>query len=233
LMYVKGSDGIYVNLFIGSTITVEKVAGTDVQMVQKTDYPWSGNVSITVNPGIPKRFKVYVRMPDRATSELYTPTPEVKGSKSISLGASSTPQTYTVEKGYAVFDREWKAGDKIDLTLPMNVQRIKASDKIAATTGRVALRYGPLIYNVEQVDQDITKVLAPNVPLTTQWQNDLLGGVLVIKGAWADGSPLTAIPNYARNNRELPAASSDGSGEGAPGRRGRRSPVSIVWMKDQ
>jgi DUF1680 family protein len=231
--YVKGHDGIYVNLFIGSTMMVEKVAGTDVQMVQKTDYPWSGNVSITVNPETPKRFKIYVRMPNRTTSGLYMPTPEVKGLKSISTGASSSAQTYTVERGYAVLDNEWKAGDKIELVLPMGIQRIKASDRIAATTGRVALRYGPLIYNVEQVDQDITKVLAPNAPLTTQWQDDLLGGVLVIKGAWADGSPLTAIPNYARNNRELAAASGDGNSEGAPGRRGRRDPVSIVWMKDQ
>jgi DUF1680 family protein len=36
--YVKGKDGLYVNLFLGSTINVEKVAGTDVEMVQKTDY---------------------------------------------------------------------------------------------------------------------------------------------------------------------------------------------------
>ncbi len=48
--YVRGEDGLYVNLFVGSTIKVEKVAGTDVDMVQKTDYPWSGKVSITVNP---------------------------------------------------------------------------------------------------------------------------------------------------------------------------------------
>ena len=48
--YVKGEDGLYVNLFIGSTINVENVAGTDVEMVQKTDYPWSGKVAITVNP---------------------------------------------------------------------------------------------------------------------------------------------------------------------------------------
>ena len=38
------------------------------------------------------------------------------------------------------------------------------------------------------------------------------GGVLVIKGAFADGKPLLAIPNYARLNR------------------GGRS---IVWMKEQ
>ncbi len=71
--YVKGKDGLYVNLFIGSTIKVENVAGTDVEMVQKTDYPWSGKVSITVNPETAKRFTVYVRVPNRTTSELYTP----------------------------------------------------------------------------------------------------------------------------------------------------------------
>ncbi len=48
--YAKSADGVYVNLFIGSTITLENVAGTDVEMVQTTDYPWSGKVSITVNP---------------------------------------------------------------------------------------------------------------------------------------------------------------------------------------
>ena len=36
--------GIYVNLFIGSRINVENVAGTNVEMVQKTDYPWKGRL---------------------------------------------------------------------------------------------------------------------------------------------------------------------------------------------
>ena len=76
--YVKGDDGIYVNLFIGSTMTVENVAGTDVQMVQKTDYPWSGNVSITVNPAAEKSFSIRIRVPNRSVSELYTGTPEVQ-----------------------------------------------------------------------------------------------------------------------------------------------------------
>jgi len=85
----------------------------------------------------------------------------------------------------------------------------------------VALRYGPLIYNIERVDQDITQVLGPESALSTEWRPDLLGGVMVIKGTFADGSPMTAIPNYARNNR-IPG----------PGARGR-SGGSIVWIKDQ
>ncbi|MHC4628708.1 MAG: glycoside hydrolase family 127 protein, partial [Planctomycetota bacterium] len=60
--YVKSDDGIYVNLFIGGTVAVEGVAGTNVEMVQATDYPWSGDVSITVNPQVQKRFSVRVRV---------------------------------------------------------------------------------------------------------------------------------------------------------------------------
>ncbi len=62
--------------------------------------------------------------------------------------------------GYAAIARTWKAGDRIELELPMAVQRVHASEKIAATAGKVALRYGPLVYNIEQVDQDISGALA-------------------------------------------------------------------------
>jgi len=52
--------------------------------------------------------------------------------------------------------------------------------------------------------------------LTAAWRGDLLGGVMVINGQWADGSPLIAIPNYARNNRGAGA----GAGEAAGGNAG-------------
>ncbi len=211
-MYVKSDNGIYVNLFIGSTARVEKVAGTDVHMVQATDYPWSGKVAITVNPRSSKTFSVYVRVPNRGTSELYETLPPVSGLKSISLnGAAFQPE---IEKGYAVITRKWKAGDKIDVEFPMEVQKIKASEKVAADQGRVALRYGPLIYNVESVDQtdnNVDRALAPDANLSTEWDANLLDGVTVIKGTFADGTPMKAIPNYARLNR------------------GGRS---MVWMKD-
>ncbi len=229
--YVKGDDGIYVNLFIGSTATVEDVAGTNVEMVQVTDYPWSGKVAITVNPKARKKFSVNIRVPHRDVSELYTAKPEADGITSIAVnGSAITPK---IEKGYAVIDRTWKAGDKIELVLPMKVQRIKADDKIEADRGRVALQYGPLVYNVERVDNnDINKVLKPDSALTTEWKGDLLQGVMVIKGSWADGTPMTAIPNYARNNREssVPRGSGD---EGGGSRRRGRLPSSIVWIRDQ
>jgi hypothetical protein len=220
--YVKSADSIYVNLFIGSTVTVENVAGTNVEMVQKTDHPWSGDVSITVNPQEQKNFSIRIRVPNRSVSKLYVGTPESDGITSISVNGSAI--TPPVEKGYTVIKRRWKPGDKIDLKLPMKIQRIKGIDKIEATKGRVALRYGPLIYSAERVDQNIDNALSPESELTTEWKGDLLGGVMVIKGTWADGSQLMAIPNYARANRE-PSDDRD--------RRGRGTISSSVWLKDQ
>jgi DUF1680 family protein len=224
-MYLKSTDSIYVNLFIGSTVTIEDVAGTDVTIVQNTDYPWSGDVSITVNPKVQKSFNIRIRVPNHSVSELYNGSPESGGITSISVNGSVTMPP--VDKGYAVITRNWKAGDKIKLTLPMKIQRIKASDKIEATTGRLALRYGPLIYCAESIDQDLNNILSPDTALTIEWNGDLLGGLMVIKGTWDDGSVLTSIPYYARSNRVRSSSTETN-------RRRRQEPlISSVWLKDQ
>ena len=209
-MYTMGEDGIRVNLFAGSSVDVGSIAGTPVKMVQATDYPWSGKVSIMVQPAEAREFTVRVRVPGRETSDLYTSTPIVAGLKSLAVnGAAVTP---VVEQGYAVIRRQWKAGDRIELELPLEVQRVKCSEKVRANIGRVALRRGPVVYNIESADQNIDQVLSPDAPLTTEWRPELLGGVMVIKCTFANGSPMIAIPNYARLNR------------------GGRS---IVWIRDR
>ena len=222
--YVRGDDGLYVNLFVGSTIKVDKIAGTNVEMVQKTDYPWNGRVNMTVNPEESKTFTVYVRVPNRQTSALYTPVPEVKGLKSISVnGQVINPK---IVNGYAVIRRTWKKGDRIDLELPMQVQKVTADERIAADRGKVALRYGPLLYNVETADhQNITQKISDK-PLTLQWKGDFLNGIMAINGTWADGSPLLAIPNYTRLNRVQPTAIPDESPEAMA-----KPPVSLIWIK--
>ncbi len=220
--YVKGSDGIYVNLFIGSTINVENVAGTDVEMVQKTDYPWNGKVSITVNPKKKKKFTLHVRVPDRTTSKLYTHTPSVKGLKSLFVNGK--PVNQNIVNGYAQITRKWKKGDMVEFEIPMEVQTITADERIEADRGRIAMRYGPLIYNVEKADQpDIDKYFG-TAPLQAKWRPDLLNGVMVIEGKWEDGTPLVAIPNFVRNNRN--AVRSTYSPQRAEPEEG-----SIVWIR--
>jgi DUF1680 family protein len=238
-VYTKSPDGVYVNLFVGSTITLENVGGTDIEMVQATDYPWNGKVAITVNPKIAKNFSLRIRVPDRGVSKLYTPAPAANGITSLHVNGSAVKPV--IDKGYAVITRDWKAGDKVELLLPMTVQRVKPDSRIIARSrggevnhpdqGKVALKYGPLMYNIEKVDQDITKPISPSAPLTAEWRGDLLGGVMVIKGKFADGSDLLAIPNYARTNRDAPPPPVP-QGQGGGGGRIPRPLTSIVWIKE-
>jgi DUF1680 family protein len=197
--YVKSHDGLYVNMFVGSRVHVGQVAGTNVEVVQKTDYPWDGSISITVNPEEAKTFSVYVRIPDRTTSKLYIDSPQVRGVKRFAVNGQE--QTPTIYKGYAVVTREWKQGDRIELELPMEPQRVSADSRIKADLDGVAMKYGPLVYNVETADNEKIDRKLDDTQLRAEWRPDLLGGVVVIHGKWQDGSPMLAIPNFARTNR--------------------------------
>jgi hypothetical protein len=188
---------------------------------------------------------VRLRIPNRTTSKLYAPTPAVNGL--VSLSVNGKPVTPVIEKGYAVVTRDWKAGDKIELELPLKVQLLKPADEIAALRGKVAFRYGPLVYNIERVDQDITKPLAADPKLSAEWRGDLLGGVTVIKGQFADGSPMLAVPNYARVNREKDLLAEAGpqaadpsqylgpapepQNRPQPGPRPSRPVASVIWIR--
>ena len=216
--YTKGPNALHVNLFIGGRVNVGKIAGTNVQVVQKTEYPWKGAVAITINPEEAKTFSLHIRVPNRATSALYTTTPPVSGLKRIALNGK--PFTPHIVNGYAVIERRWEPGDTIEFELPMEVQRLKADPRIKADVDLVALQYGPLIYNVETADQHNLDQPLSSDPLKAEWRPDLLGGVMVITGKWQDGTPMLAIPNYARMNRvehDPTAVAGDSSVNYAPG----------------
>ncbi len=198
-MYSRSADTLCVNLYLGSSMTIDKPGGTSVRVVQTTDYPWQGKVDLTITPSAPAKFTLKLRVPDRRTSSLYAATPETTGL--VSLTVNGKPEIPVIDHGYALVTRQWHAGDTVKLELPMPVQRVKADERIAATRGRVALRRGPLVYNIESADQNVDAVLSPNTPLQAAWRPEMLDGVTVIEGKFTDGTPLLAIPNYARLNR--------------------------------
>jgi hypothetical protein len=213
-MYAKNRDSLYINLFIGSTVTIDDMAGASVEIIQRTDYPWHGHVAITVNPSAARDFTIKIRLPDRNISTCYTMTPEINGVTSLSVNGAAIP--LTIDRGYAVSSRTWQAGDQIEFDLPLEVQRVRADDKVWSDRNRVALKYGPLVYSHETVDLNGANPLdlniSPDAILSARWDDNLLGGVMVIQGAFANGAGLVAIPNYVRNNR------------------GGRS---LVWMREQ
>ena len=154
-MYSTDAYALYVNMYAGSEVAVGEVAGTQVRMEQITDYPWKGRVEIVVHPAEAKRFAIHLRAPCRDLRPLYTTQPMVVADGRTPIMVNGEPVSPTYSNHYNIIARVWKDGDRIALDLPLAPQRIKADAKVAADRGRVALRYGPLIYCIESVDQDV------------------------------------------------------------------------------
>ena len=65
-IYSASSEGILVNLFIGSSAEFQ-IGNGKVRIRQVTNYPWEGNIAITVEPEQASDFTIKVRIPGWAT----------------------------------------------------------------------------------------------------------------------------------------------------------------------
>src|SRR6267154_2693512 len=68
--YIYGASdiGLWVNLFVASNTSI-KIGKTDVPVSLETNYPWEGNVKLTVQPKTRAKFTVHVRIPGWAQGQ--------------------------------------------------------------------------------------------------------------------------------------------------------------------
>ncbi len=203
-VYASDADSLYVNLFVAGEGQAE-VGGQSVGLRQETNYPWEGRVRLRVEPTQQAEFALRIRIPGWADNRP-VPSDLYRFAETDNVGfvltVNGEPATPTLEKGYAVLKRVWRAGDVVELTLPMAVRRVLCNEAVEANRGRVALMRGPLVYCVEGVDNggSVSHIgLADDAPLTAEHRPELLNGVTVIQGEGAQ--PHTAIPYYAWGHR--------------------------------
>ena len=219
--YSTSADGIYVHFYDNSELDWHLENGTGLKVTQKTNYPWDGNVEITVTPAQASDFTFYVRIPGWADQAQV-----IVSGKAMS---GVTPGTYLPIR------RRWSPGDVIQLKVDVVPQVIEANPRVADDTGRVAIQRGPLIYCLEEIDQPSGISLSdvavnpgrrPAEQFQTEFRNDLLGGMVVLHhtGAVFERAatenalysqynreekskkvPLTFIPYYAWANRQATA----------------------------
>ncbi|MBM3881811.1 MAG: glycoside hydrolase family 127 protein [Verrucomicrobia bacterium] len=224
--YANTADTVFVNLFIGSEAKLD-LGGTAVLIRQRTRYPWDGRIQLTLQPASAKEFTLKVRLPawlgDRPVpGTLYAylgAQPDAASTiGAVTLNGQAFPGGTAVD-GYLTLQRPWKAGDTVELELPMPVRRVVASERVEANRGRVAVQRGPLVYCAEGLDQPDPRVQYLRLPdtaaLAAQARPELLGGVTVVRGQAGlvarerDGGKqseplqdLTLIPYYAQAHRE-------------------------------
>ena len=218
-IYGKSAQGVWINLFVTSNITIN-MGKTAVPIRMETNYPWDGDVKITVDPAKPVAYALHVRIPGWAKNvpapgKLYQFTDSSRAAAVILLNGKPVP--YRDEKGYAVLDRKWKKGDVVAVKLPMDVRQVAARTDVKADQDRVALQRGPLVYCVEGVDNEgrAWNIVVPDkATFTTQPHRVLDEPVVAIQASVsvAEAAPngltvqmtprtITAIPYYAWANR--------------------------------
>ena len=192
-----GGGELFVNHYVDCEATVPVAAAATLRIRQETAYPWQGRVALTLHPVKPAQFTLKLRLPDRTESNLYTAEPDLDGR--FELKVNGEPRAPQPADGYLALQGPWNDGDRVELVLPLDVQRVRCDQRVRANRGRVALQRGPLAYSVEDVDHRTLAeelVLAPAAQLAARWRQDMLDGVVVV-----EGGGVTAVPNYARLNR--------------------------------
>jgi DUF1680 family protein len=125
LVYFHEPGGIYVNLYLPST-----VRWGDVELSQGGEYPNAGKVTMTVRTRRAARMALRLRIP------AWSPAAET------SVRVNGERVNAPVQKGFAACDRVWKDGDRIELNLGLGT-RFEAID--AQHPDTVATMRGPLV----------------------------------------------------------------------------------------
>ena len=210
--YGMSDDALWVHLYAAGELDTILPGGQQVRLSQRTGYPYEGSVTLDVLSA--GSYALMLRVP--AWCE-----------RGASLTINGEAATATLTPGsYVRLARTWRAGDSVELELPMPVRYLAAHRFVAEASGRVALARGPLLYCVEGDDHpgiDVRDLVAPAEPSSFEVATSVaLGGVPVLRvNAWSEppdagplyrtwqpgqrelgaATPLTAVPYFAWANR--------------------------------
>ncbi len=188
-------DGIQIQLYAGSTIEA-----SGVRLAVETGYPWDGAVRVRVLETPEAAWTLSLRVPGWARGATLD-------GRSVEAGA------------YASDRRAWRAGDAVELNLPMPIRMTEADERVDAVRGGIAIERGPLVYAVERDDADDLSLTAVG---GAEHDADLLGGITTIHATgrsrrhvaqpWPYGqtvpsivepTDIVAVPYFAWANRGI------------------------------
>ncbi len=218
-IYAKSDNDLWVNLFVGSNASID-LKNNNVQIEQRTNYPWDGDVQLVVSPQKKSKFSLHIRIPGWAQSQ---PSPgdtyrfldnSVK-KWTLTLNGQTIP--YIVTNGYAVINKAWEKGDIVSLSLPIETKKVIAIDSISEDRNKISLQRGPLMYCFEHPDNDgmVNNIYIPdNIQFSNNFENNLLGGIMKLEAdaptikisedgltVKTENKRIAAIPYFAWANR--------------------------------
>lgn len=111
------------HLYGESTARLKLANGAEVELEQTTNYPWEGAVAFTTKLEKPATFALSLRIPDWADGA------------TLSVNGTMLDLNAIMHDGYARIDREWAAGDRVALYLPLALRPQYANPKVRQMPG--------------------------------------------------------------------------------------------------
>ncbi|MFE6968705.1 glycoside hydrolase family 127 protein [Isoptericola sp. NPDC057653] len=189
-------DALQVHQYAPGTIAAALPGGT-LRVRVETRYPHQGRVTLHVEEA-PAGAGLALRVPGWAEGATLDGAP---------VGAGA----------YARVGRPLAAGDAVVLELPVTPRLTAADPRVDDVRGCVAVERGPLVYALEQDDQDPGAVVDDvridvAGPLGEEERPDLLGGVVVVTATGTvQGRPATAAGDGPYRAASAPAPAAAGT----------------------
>jgi DUF1680 family protein len=155
---VEQAGGLLIALY-----TPARIRSGPMSLAMDTDYPWDGEVRLTVERAPGEPYAITLRVPE------WTGTTDEGALEALSLRVNGEPVNdgtvnhgsvngdsghVRVRDGFVTLERRWRTGDEVRLELPMEARLHGSHPAVDATRGAVALARGPVVYCVEQHDCD-------------------------------------------------------------------------------
>jgi uncharacterized protein len=156
-MYSIGEKGLYINMYSGNVLNTELHDGTKLKLEQTTNYPWNGNIVVTIKETTVNPVNIFLRIPAWC--------------KGYSLKINNSyPKVIDRNGGFVIVGRKWNAGDKIELTLEMPVTLLESNPLVEETKNQVTVKRGPVVYCIESSDLPNQSVFDVVIPATIKLQ---------------------------------------------------------------
>lgn len=218
MMYSHMNDEIFITYYASSSTTIP-LPGGNVRLVQKSDYPFSEQVTLDVYPESSQNFKVKLRIPTWAQGSQFVPgdlyTYKKREKSKWMVRVNGKEEGMEIQDGFAVLERDWNPGDRVELFLKMDVKFNLANENVYANLDRIAITRGPLVYCAESLEDSnpvqklwMEKLPDPSDVSSHQSDTGILKNIITVElpvshinSSGSMDQKISLIPYYAWNNR--------------------------------
>lgn len=174
-IYFSSENAIWVNLFISNMAKLQ-INHCAVDFEIKTEFPYLGKVKIKIDSDEKTYGKLHIRIPEYV--------------KEFTLNIDGKQlEQQVIEKGYCSLNLEF-SHHIIDLEFKLKPRIMRANPLVKEDIGKVAILLGPLIYCMEEIDNEANLpayYIDSSTELTEIYDEKLLGGTMMIQ---CDGKKL-------------------------------------------